>query len=324
MSDLYALSDEELLTTDVTTLVEDTNTDTDVTYEPVSSVQEDVEETGTDVPNEQEEPIQSNTEQSDDTSVVDYQAFYENMTKPFKANGRDIQISNADDAIRLMQMGANYSKKMEALKPKQALIKTLEDNGLTSKEQLGYLIDLANKKPEAIAKLIQDSQIDLYEFDTSQAESYQPSVEIKETSQFEDTLSEVIEFNPNMYQVVQDMSAWDIESKDVIYNNPNLLRILSEQQSNGTYTKIVNKIANERLFGRMNDVNFLQAYALVEKELLDTQKSFTAPRPQTKPDETSLDKKRKASLPTGNNNPVSETVNYLSMSDEDFLKLQLS
>ena len=228
-------------------------------------------DTSTEMVNTDESVNETNQEHK--AQEVDYQAFYESMTKPFKANGRDIQISNADDAIRLMQMGANYSKKMEALKPKQVLLKALEENGLTSKEQLGYLIDLANKKPEAIAKLIQESQIDLYDFDTAQAENYQPTQVIKEPTLFENTLQEVLEINPEMRQVVQDMSAWDSESKDVLYSNPSILRIMSEHLSNGTYDKIVTKIANEKLFGRLDSMNFLQAYSLFEKEFLDTQRT---------------------------------------------------
>ena len=54
---------------------------------------------------------------TDDKPVeqTDYQAFYEKLTKPFKANGREIQVQNADDMIALMQQGANYSKRWHSL-----------------------------------------------------------------------------------------------------------------------------------------------------------------------------------------------------------------
>lgn len=330
MSDLYNLSDEELLQTDLTVQeLEPDEEQEDTTQEPTEPVESTEEVDGTDIPNEPQEatdePVEADTEVSDEVqeeSTVDYQAFYETMTKPFKANGREISIDNADDAIRLMQMGANYSKKMEQLKPKQALLKVLEENQLDSKEKLGFLIDLANKKPEAIAKLVKESEIDLYDFDLEQANSYEPHINIPEPSLFEETLQEVIEHNPIMSEVVNHMVGWDSHSKDVIFNEPNMLRTFSEHKANGLYDKIINKIEHERMLGRMVNIPYLQAYATVEQELMQTQaNTFTAPRPTNSKPDDNLDKKKKAGLPNGNVANEPQTFNALAVSDEELLQL---
>ena len=226
MSNLYDLDDEALLNTNLEELHQEPEQATEATVEQPEQ-QEQTE--GTDVPNETEEATESNTEQTvtdTDTQTdtpVDYEAFYKEMTKPFKANGRELSIANVDDAVRLMQMGANYSKKMEQLKPKQALLKVLEENHLDNQEKLGYLLDLANKKPEAIAKLIKESEIDLYEFDVEQAEGYAPQLTIPEPTAFEDTLQELLASNSSMYEVVNHMGTWDSQSKQAIFNVPNIL-----------------------------------------------------------------------------------------------------
>ena len=243
------------------------------------------------------------------------------MTKPFKANGRELSITNADDAVRLMQMGANYSKKMEQLKPKQALLKVLEENHLDNQERLGYLLDLANKKPEAIAKLIKESEIDLYEFDIEQAEGYAPQLTITEPTAFEDTLQELLASNNSMYEVVNHMGTWDSQSKEAIFNEPNILRAVSEQKANGMYDKIVDTIETERMFGRLTNMPYLQAYGIVEQQLMNNANKFTAPRPTNKPDDSNLDKKKKAGLPNGSNATTQEQFNALSISDEDLLKM---
>ena len=287
----------------------------------------DTEHGGTDVPNDETESVQSDTEQSETQEAyteADYEAFYQTMTKPFKANGREISISNADDAIKLMQMGANYSKKMEQLKPKQALLKVLEENKLDNKEQLGYLIDLAQKKPEAIAKLIKESNIDLYEFDTDLANDYQPNLEIKEATLFEETLQELLTSNSGMYDVINDMSKWDNESKDVIFAEPQMLRLISEQKANGLYDTIVNTIETEKMFGRMAGMSFLQAYATIEQQLVNENNQsnkFTAPRPNNNKTNNSTDKRRKAGLPNTNSSTVQEQFNPLTVSDEELLKM---
>ena len=66
----------------------------------------------------------------------DYKAELGRVLSPIKANGREIQVSSVDDAIQLMQMGANYHKKMAALKPNLAVLKMLEQHGLLDQEKL--------------------------------------------------------------------------------------------------------------------------------------------------------------------------------------------
>lgn len=333
MSNLYDLDDEALLNTNLEELHQEPEQATEATVEqPEQQEQTD----GTDVPNETEEATESNTEQTEtdtgttdevtdtDTQTdipVDYEAFYKEMTKPFKANGRELSITNADDAVRLMQMGANYSKKMEQLKPKQALLKVLEENHLDNQERLGYLLDLANKRPEAIAKLIKESEIDLYEFDVEQAEGYAPQLTITEPTAFEDTLQELLASNNSMYEVVNHMGTWDSQSKEAIFNEPNILRAVSEQKANGMYDKIVDTIETERMFGRLTNMPYLQAYGIVEQQLMNNANKFTAPRPTNKPDDSNLDKKKKAGLPNGSNAKTQEQFNALSVSDEDLLKM---
>ena len=112
MSDLYNLSDEELLQTDLTVQEQEENTAQEPT-EPVESVEE---VDGTDIPNEPQEatdePVEADTEVSDEvqeTSTIDYQAFYEIMTKPFKANGREISIDN----VAYITIGEKLKREVE-------------------------------------------------------------------------------------------------------------------------------------------------------------------------------------------------------------------
>ena len=79
-------------------------------------------------PTEQEDPAEqievtkATTPEKQEESAVDYKTEYERLLAPFKANGRDISVKGVDDAITLMQMGANYNKKMAALKPNLKLL----------------------------------------------------------------------------------------------------------------------------------------------------------------------------------------------------------
>lgn len=316
MSDkqLHEMSDEELLALDL-------NQYTVATDEPVNEP-ETVDTDTVEVVEESEvadEAVNENT-QTDDESDVDYQSFYSELTKPFKANGREITVKDPKDMITLMQQGVNYSKKMEELKPKKAVLKTLEQHGLLDNDKLAFLIDLHNKDPKAIAKLVKDSEIDLYAFDTEQANEYQPQQVISPVSELQEVVDELY-VNENFRRVLSDMTgSWDTKSKEIIANNPNVLRIFNEQVDSGLYDRIVGVIEQERMFGRLLNVPFIEAYVTVESQLNGSQQqSFTAPRPsQDKPVETN-ENKRKASVPNGNVNSGVTQVDLNKMSDAELL-----
>ena len=61
-----------------------------------------------------------------DTEEVDYQEFYSQVMKPFKANGKMVELRSPDEAVQLMQMGSNYTQKMQEIASARKLLKTLE------------------------------------------------------------------------------------------------------------------------------------------------------------------------------------------------------
>lgn len=264
------------------------------------------------------------------SEAVDYQAFYNQLTTPFKANGREIQVKDVNDMIALMQQGANYSKKMAQLKPNLNLVKTLETHGLNDPEKLAYLVDLYNKKPEAIAKLVKDADIDLYSFDTEQADNYTPQAVVNESTPLQEVIESLYEQHQNFGQVIQDVSTlWDDQSKSIVAENPAILQAMAQQADTGLYQQIIHALDYERMLGRMVHVPFLQAYSEIEARILNAQanqapkaqESFTAPRPNQQTQVTNQDKKRKASTPkTGGNNTLNADFDPLKLSDEEFMK----
>ena len=278
------------------------------------------------------------TESDSDTNTddkpaeqTDYQAFYEKLTKPFKANGREIQVQNADDMIALMQQGANYSKKMAQLKPNLALMRTLEQHGLNDADKITYLIDLYNKQPEAIAKLVKEADIDLYSFDTDQAEQYTPKTVVNEPSALEDTITELYGNHETFKDVVTDITTlWDKESKAIVSDNPEILRVMAKQADEGIYQQIMSAIDYEKMLGRLSGVPFLQAYEQVEARILQAnqpapkqEQGFTAPRPQANQEQVNSQnqaQKQRASVPKGSASQSNAGFDPLKLSDEEFLK----
>lgn len=99
--------------------------------------------TGSDDDEDGEDPKDTKPVEKEPTEQsVNYEQEYKRILAPFKANGKEVEVKSVDDAITLMQMGANYQKKMAALKPNLKILKILENNGLLDEGKLSFLIDL--------------------------------------------------------------------------------------------------------------------------------------------------------------------------------------
>lgn len=270
-------------------------------------------------------------------NVPDPQAFYNAIVgKPFKANGREISVQTPEEVIQLMQMGANYHEKMAALKPTRRIMKMLENEKLLDEQELGFLIDLHKKDPKAIAKLVQDSGIDLMEFDVEQGAGYQSQHQAPPESQIElaDTVQE-LQNNPGFKEVLTHVTtAWDAQSQDFIASNPGLLRVLDAQKASGNFDIIANEVQRLRTFGQLNGMISLQAHAAVENQLMQQGKlKMPATQPATTPNvevpakaapkKETVAAKKAAAAPrqTVQGKPTTKADNLFSLSDEEFAKI---
>lgn len=241
------------------------------TAESEDEADQESEATAPEVPASQPEPAPANTPDvpAAASTEPDYKAFYESVTRQFRANGRDLRVSNPEDIIALMQQGANYDKKMASLKPALQVHRTLEKAGLLDPEKIGFVIDLYQKKPEAIAKLIQDSNIDLYNFDPKQSEGYVPQApQVNDTEIALRSVMAELEDSPTFQQTFDHLSTqWDANSQEQIIQNPDLLRVFDEHKSLGIFDQVVDAVRSERMFGRLRNVSDLEAYQLVGERL---------------------------------------------------------
>ena len=282
------------------------------------------------------------TEKESDEPAIDFEAEYKRLLTPFKANGREIAVKSVDDAIALMQMGANYNKKMAALKPNLKLMKLLENNGLLSEDKIGFLIDLEKKNPAAINKLVKDSGIDPMDLDAEKASGYKQTAYTVDDREIElDTVLDEIQGTPSYNRTLEIVSTkWDAASKQVIAGTPQLLKVINGHVESGIYDLISKELESERLFGRLNGLSDIEAYrqvgdalhakgafnSLAQGSSQNQQKPATPPvvvTPKPKVEDDKLKDKRRAASSTKPAAPTStpKDFNPLAMSDEEFNKL---
>ena len=360
--DYLAMSDEDWLKSAIpqsTTAPEgdvsaaETNTNTDpVVVDPIDPTTEKVNkdqtqgnpetvgatdaDSTTGTPTEQPNDATSAT---DTQAEIDYKAAYEKLTKPFKANGREVHIKDVDDAIQLMQMGANYTKKMAALKPNLKLMKLLESNGLMDEEKISFLIDLQAKNPAAISRLVKESGVDPMDLDEDKAKEYTPTVRRVNDQELElDQVLEEIQDSPMYQKTVQVVAhEWDVQSKQVIAQSPQLLKVINQHMESGVFDIIKTELDSERMFGRLNGVSDLEAYRQIGDRIqerggfnhlgrqgnTETKKPIPpTPKPNVAEDQALKNKKRAASPTVAATTTKTQTdFNPLALSDEEFSKI---
>jgi hypothetical protein len=276
-------------------------------------------------------------------STIDYKSEYERLLTPFKANGRDIQVKNIDEAITLMQMGANYNKKMAALKPNLKLMKLLEKSNLLSEEKISFLIDLDRKNPAAINKLVSDSGIDPMDLTAEKASAYKQTAYTVDDREIElDTVLDELQGTPSYNRTLEIVGTkWDAASKHVIADNPGIMRVINSHVQSGIYDRIQAEIDNERMFGRLIGVSDIEAYRQVgdrlhaqgafnsmgqgssqtRQQTQPVQKQVVQPKPKQVDTGALKDKKRAASSTKSVvSNSNNQDFNPLAMSDEEFSK----
>lgn len=332
-----SVTEQETTSEEVTT----TDTETQDTPEPEAEaepVSDAVPNEDGSVANTPQEGTEQNAggedKQETQEELTAEQAFYKRVTSEFNANGKAFKVDNADDVVSLMQKGLNYNQKMAAMKPGMKVLKALQERGIESVEDLGYLLDLQAKNPEAIARLIQESGVDAYELNEDKANSYQPSVPqvSDEVINFE-MVAKSLDDNPHFGKIATDLGGYDDQSKQEIFKNPHLLNLLTDHVQNGYYDAIRAKVEQEQSLGRLNGMSFLQAYDTVGNLLYGQAKTETQqPQPVAQP--VSVASKPKPSnnaarqAAAGTTSTAASVQKYsftpediFNMSDEEFAKI---
>ena len=316
------------------------------TEEPIEHEQD--EQVYEDEPEHQEEHVdvyqdaQESEDEVEDTpsdSTTDYESQYKKIVgTPFKANGKEITVDSAEDAIKLMQMGANYHKQMQQLKPAKRIIAMLEQAGMLDENKLNHAIDIMSGNSAAIHKLIQERNVDVSDLYSDSEVDYTPNQHQVTDERIElDTLFNELNSTSHGQRVLQEVAGtWDEKSRYTIGQTPEILRLLGNQIESGIYDVIVAEVDKQRMLGNIPaNAPMLQAYEQVGKYLQANGRLIPAgsnvgkvPTQQPKefkqhqatvPSNGSNTRKRVANTARSNTSSISTQMdNVFAMSDEDF------
>lgn len=267
----------------------------------------------------------------------DYKTEYEKIMAPFTANGRKVELKSPEEVKQLMQMGANYTRKMQELAPHRRVLAMLQNHKLTDESQLSFLIDLSKGDKAAIQKLLKDSGIDPRDIDVDAESTYQGGNHRVSDRQvdFQSTVDELQSMDRGKETIAEALK-WDQASIDAVGNEPAVLRTIHEHRISGVYDVIANEVNRRRTLGVIPvSTPFLLAYREVGNELAQAEVAKStvaqqpvkqAPAPVAKtvaqPAKQAVSDKAQAAAVTRSTpaKAAASPINPLAMSDDDFLR----
>jgi len=215
-----------------------------------------------------------------------YQAFYNQVTSEFVANGKTMRgFSDPKKIIQAQQMAAGFGEKMKAFKKYRPFTTTLEEKGLLDNpEKFNLMINAMDGNQEAIKKLIKNAEIDPVELDMDNID-YTPTNSLASSMEmaYEDVLDSASQ-NGVKEQVEKVISGeWDDQSIIELLDDPENSSDLVNHLSTGVYDMVQERIAEKK----MTDVNgvysnkkSIEQYREAAQELDEEYRQFVANKQQ--------------------------------------------
>ena len=212
---------------------------------------------------------------------------------------------------------------------------------MLDESKLALLIEAGNGDINAIQQLLKDNQVDPMDLDTNDELDYKPKVEPVSDREYD--LSEVmdsIKDSPHYEKTLRIVTKqWDTDSKQIVVNEPHLLRTINQHIDSGMYDIVQAEMVKQRALGRLDGVSDIVAYKQIG-DTLDEQGAFdhlasnggsttsnqrqpVATKPRVPKQQATENTKRKAASPTKKTSSTSKRpadFNPLEMSDEEFEK----
>lgn len=331
-----------------TQVTNDDSNEADTNQENDDSTDE-TEQENTEEANEQSQEVDGDKQEGDttdnsenktdnqETTEVDYKAFYETVTQDFKASGRTMPgVKEPEKFIKALQMATDYALKTAALKPALKRVKMLED---VSDDDLAEMLDFKKRNPEVIKKALKEANIDPLELDMEQV-NYVPQAKIITDSEYEfretiDELAKDTKFVDTKHLILNTL---DAKSKELALTDTKVLKALHQEVVSGRIEQIQSKALELRTFGSVDStISDIELYASIARQM-DIESSTITPNiksvvstqvtsnTQTKQVTTESnpeldDKRTRAGIQTKSQTKVVKKYDPTKLSDEEFLKL---
>lgn len=255
---------------------------------------------------------------------------------PIKASGREVNLRDVNQARNLIEMGVDYNKKMQHMRPYMQTLKTLEKQGLLeNEEKLNLLLEAQQGKPEAIRRLLTDANIDLMDLaDEPEGEKYVPENHIVSQNEVDiDHALQSISASPAYKETIDVMSqSFDPKSREIISENPSYIQALNRDIESGLYGKVMDSVQYRRDTKAIPDtVSDIEAYIDTVRLMAENETAANAvntpaaQQVEKKVSKPASSKRRKVGMSSNRSSNKKSKREYdpmeiMTMSDDEFEK----
>lgn len=192
---------------------------------------------------------------ADEDSKEDEKESSKDFFDKLKWNGQEIPVTR-EEAIALAQKGFDSQKKWQEAAINRPLKEAIDKYGITAEqlEMLGNIVK--DKNPEALALLAKQSNIDLYD---AEHNDYKPVVEQKNYA-LDDVIDEINQNEQIATEMNRYVSDMPQSVKDVLVNEPEILRGLNIDMQNGIAQRVMPEVIKQLAINPSYGKDFVRLY----------------------------------------------------------------
>ena len=257
------------------------------------------EETTDEIVEEQVEEDSSNEEiVAEDTPIEEVTE--DNLDEPSKEfaetlkwNKQEIPVTR-DELITLAQKGFDAEKKWRDASISRPMKELVDANNITL-EELQTLVDMRSGNAEALAAVAKQAGIDLYD---AEDKGYVPVVENK-NYELDDVIAEINQNEEIATQMNDYVSSVPKGVKDVLTENPNILRGLNIDMQQGIAQKVMPEVIKQLAINPNQD--FVKLYQSVGQTMYSKEEAPKVEKPSRV--EPTREEKKRVAVNTRNTAP---------------------
>lgn len=205
------------------------------------------------------------------TTNAELETFKAQVLAPFKADGKEFKPSSLEELQQLAKMGINYTRKMQEHAVHRKFTTMLERAGLLDEDKLAFAIDVvSSKNPQAIAKLLKESNIDPLDIDTRTDPAYvagDHKISDKEMAA-RSTIEDIRSREGGQEVIDMITGTWDNQSQIDVVNDPQGLEVVYQHKQSGVYDRVAAFVERQRLTNQIPaTMPFVQAYIAAFNQL---------------------------------------------------------
>lgn len=251
--------------------------------------------------------------------------FYKAFQEPLLIQGKKINLTDPEAVLDYIYNGVVSTNKLEKLKPVLKAVQSFEKHGIDLAANAGFIIELLKGSSPAIEHLLYKHSLNPIHLDPMRqsSESYKSNISTMSdfAYDFQNFIENLVELE-NGTEAIQYVNSLSEDSQIKVANQPFILSEIRKAMCMDIHDDIVAELEDKKLRGFNYAIDELSLYlSILQNKIEKTPPKTTLINIESK----STKDPRKSAVSTKTRSrqmEATETLDFLSLSDEDFKNLR--